>query len=177
MSRIGKLPITLPSKVTFEMQGKEAVVKGAKGELRTAISGEVSVALNDGKIVVTPANDSSRARTMWGTTRAVLANMVKGVSDGFSVRLEISGVGYRAAVDKGVLTLALGFSHEIKYAVPQGITVVAEKPTTLLVSGFDKQKVGQVAAVIRSLRKPEPYKQKGIRREDEKVRVKEGKKK
>ena len=137
----------------------------------------MNVTLNDGQIVVQPANDDRRALSMWGLSRTLVANMVQGVSVGFTVKLEINGVGYRAAVDGKLLTLQLGFSHDIKYAVPADIDIKAEKPTALAISGIDKQRVGQIAAEIRSFRGPEPYKGKGVKYEGEVIVRKEGKKK
>ena len=177
MSRIGKLPITVPSGVQVEFKDQLITVKGQKGQLQQKIVGDVKVTLNDGEIKVDPANDSKRARSMWGMSRTLINNMITGVTEGFTKRLEIRGVGYRAAVEGKILSLSLGFSHEIKYASPEGITIVAEKPTLLVISGSDAQKVGQVAALLRGLRKPEPYKGKGVRYEDERVIMKEGKKK
>ena len=177
MSRIGKLPIAIPSGVNVAVSGNEITAKGSKGELKTTVVNEISVSINDGKVWVKPANDSRRARSMWGMSRTVINNLVKGVSEGFTERLEINGVGFRAAADNQFLTLFLGFSHEIKYAIPAGIEIKCEKPTSIAVSGTDKRLVGQVAAEIRSLRKPEPYKGKGVRYENEYVRRKEGKKK
>lgn len=177
MSRIGKLPVAIPSGVKVDVQGQHIVVKGAKGELKTSVAGEVTVEITDGKIWIKPANDSKRARAMWGTSRTVINNMVTGVSQGFIERLEINGVGFRAAADKNILTIVLGYSHEIKFAIPAGISIVAEKPTLLVISGHDKQKVGQTAALIRKLRGPEPYKGKGVKYEGERIRMKEGKKK
>lgn len=177
MSRIGKLPITVPSGVQVDIKDRQVTVKGQKGQLQQVIVGDVNVTLNNGEIKVEPANDTKRARAMWGMSRTLINNMVTGVTEGFSKRLEIRGVGFRASVDGKILSLSLGFSHEIKYAIPQNITIVAEKPTLLVISGTDAQKVGQVAALLRSLRKPEPYKGKGVRYEDERVIMKEGKKK
>jgi large subunit ribosomal protein L6 len=177
MSRVGKLPVAIPEGVNVDLKDDRITVKGKGGELSTAITGLVNVSVNDGEIVVQPANDTKRSRAMWGTTRSNIQNLVQGVTEGFSKRLEIQGVGFRAAVQNDVLTLALGYSHDIKYIIPQGITIKAEKPTTLLISGADKQQVGQVAAEIRELRKPEPYKGKGVRFEDERIHMKEGKKK
>lgn len=177
MSRIGKLPITVPQGVQVEIKDRLVTVKGQKGQLEQKIVGEVTVTLNNGEIKVDPANDSKRARSMWGMSRTLINNMITGVTDGFTKRLEIRGVGFRAAVEGKILSLSLGYSHEIKYAIPEGISIVAEKPTLLVISGADAQKVGQVAALIRSLRKPEPYKGKGVRYEDERVIMKEGKKK
>ncbi|MCH2546822.1 MAG: 50S ribosomal protein L6 [Alphaproteobacteria bacterium] len=177
MSRIGKLPITVPSGVQVDIKDHLVTVKGQKGELKQKIVGDVSVTINDGEINVKPANDTKRARAMWGMSRTLINNMITGVTDGFTKRLEIRGVGFRASVDGKILNLSLGFSHEIKYAIPEGISIVAEKPTLLVISGTDAQKVGQTAALLRSLRKPEPYKGKGVRYENERVIMKEGKKK
>jgi len=177
MARLGKLPVAVPDKVTVEVKPDHVRVKGPKGELSTLITGDVLVEVTDGNIWVKPANDSTRARTMWGTVRSNVNNIVEGVSKGFTKTLEITGVGFRAAVQKDVLTITLGFSHEVKYIVPVGIEIKVDKTTTIIITGADKQKVGQVAAEIRALRKPEPYKGKGVRYSDEKVRRKEGKKK
>jgi len=178
MSRVGKQPVAIPSGVTVTVSGLDVAVKGTKNELKTRVSNDVTVEVKDGKVWVLPRDkNSQRCRAMWGTSRNVINNMVEGVSKGFARRLEINGVGYRAAVDKGILTIALGYSHEIKYAIPTGIEIKAEKPTLIVVSGADKRMVGQVSAEIRALRKPEPYKGKGVRFEGEYVRQKEGKKK
>lgn len=177
MSRIGKLPITVPNGVQVDLQGRLLTVKSQKGELKQKIVSEVNVSLDNGLIRVVPANDTKRARAMWGMSRTLINNMVTGVTAGFTKRLEIKGVGFRASVDGKILSLSLGFSHEIKYAIPAGITIVAEKPTLLVISGNDAQKVGQVAALLRSLRKPEPYKGKGVMYEGERIIMKEGKKK
>lgn len=178
MSRVGKNPVALPSGVTVNVTGTDVAVKGAKGELKMKAPPEVTIEVKDGKVIVSPRDkNNQRARAMWGMSRNVIRNMVEGVSTGFTRRMEIQGVGYRAAADKNFLTLALGFSHEIKYAIPAGIEIKCEKPTSIAVSGFDKKLVGQVAAEIRALRKPEPYKGKGVRYEGEFVRKKEGKKK
>lgn len=177
MSRVGKLPVSVPDKVKVEVKGQEISVKGAKGELKAVINSNAKISLTDGKVQVDPANDSKEARAMWGTARALINNMVKGVSDGFSVRIEIIGVGFRAAVEKGVLTMSLGFSHEIKYVIPTGIEIKAEKPTLIVISGPDKQLVGQVAAELHRLRRVDPYKGKGVLYEGKKIRRKEGKKK
>lgn len=177
MSRIGKLPIAVPQGVQVDIKDHLVTVKGKLGELKTQIHGAVNLELKDGKVSVQPANDSQESRAMWGLSRTLINNMVKGVTEGFATRLEIQGVGYRSAVEGNILTIVLGYSHEIKYAIPTGITIKAEKPTTLLVSGADKQKVGEVAAQLRALRKPEPYKGKGVRYEGERIIMKEGKKK
>lgn len=177
MSRVGKLPVAIPSGVTISVTGSDVAVKGSKGEMKTKLAPEVQIEVKDGKAWIRPINKSTRARTMWGTYRNQLNNMVEGVSKGFTVRLEIQGVGFRASADKNFLSMALGFSHEIKFAIPVGIEIKCEKPTSIAISGFDKKLVGQVAAEIRALRKPEPYKGKGVRKEGEYVRMKEGKKK
>ncbi len=178
MSRVGKKPVAIPSGVTVSVKSGEIAVKGGKGELKAKLAPEVTVAVEGSNVIVLPINkEDARSRAMWGTTRNQVNNMVEGVSKGFTVRLEIQGVGFRAAADKQYLTLALGFSHEIKFAIPEGISIVCEKPTSVAISGFDKKLVGQVAAEIRGLRKPEPYKGKGVRYEGEFVRKKEGKKK
>lgn len=177
MSRIGKNPIAIPSGVNVNVEGQNLTVKGSKGELKATIAGEIVVSVEDGKVWVKPRGKSTRARSMWGMSRSLVNNMVQGVSQGFTERLEINGVGFRAAADKQFLTMSLGFSHEIKYAIPTGITIVAEKPTVIVISGHDKQKVGQVAATLIKLRKPEPYKGKGVKYEGQKIRMKEGKKK
>lgn len=177
MSRVGKRPVALPSGVTVSVAGQEMAVKGAKGELKLKLVPEVSIEVKDGKAWVKPINKETRSRMMWGTYRNQLNNMVEGVSKGFTTVLEIQGVGFRASADKNYLTIALGYSHEIKYAVPAGIEIKAVKPTELTITGADRKLVGQVAAEIRSLRKPEPYKGKGVRKQGEHVRTKEGKKK
>lgn len=176
MSRLGKLPVEIPASVQVELSKEACTVKKGNVTLSTLISGDVNVTVDDGKIWVKPANDSKRARTMWGTVRSNINNLVQGVSQGFTKTLEIKGVGYRAAVAGNMLSLSLGFSHEIKYVVPQGIEVKVDKQI-ISISGANKQKVGQVAAELRALRKPEPYKGKGVRYTDEHVRMKEGKKK
>lgn len=177
MSRLGKLPVAVPDKVTVSVAADAITVKGPKGELKTVNSSDVVVEVKDGKVWVKPADDSQRARTMWGTVRANVKNLVEGVTTGYKKQLDMTGVGYRVAAQGQILTLALGFSHEIKYIVPAGITVTVEKQTTIHLAGSDKQKLGQVAAEIRSLRPPEPYKGKGIRYSTETIRRKEGKKK
>lgn len=178
MSRVGKAPVAIPSGVTVNVNGLDIAVKGKNGELKQKLSPDVTVEVKDGNVIILPIDkDSQRARAMWGTYRNVIRNMVEGVSAGFTTKLEINGVGYRAAVDKNYLTIALGFSHEIKYAIPAGIEIKCEKPTSIAISGADKRMVGQVASEIRALRKPEPYKGKGVRYENEYVRRKEGKKK
>lgn len=178
MSRVGKAPVSIPQGVTVTVANGEVAVKGAKGELKFATSPEVNVEVKDSNVIVLPRDkEDSRSRAFWGTTRSQINNMVEGVSNGFIKKLEIQGVGYRASADKNYITLALGYSHEIKYAIPTGIEIKCEKPTLIAISGFDKKLVGQVAAEIRALRKPEPYKGKGVRYENEYIRMKEGKKK
>lgn len=178
MSRVGKNPVEVPSGVTVDIKDMVVTVKGPKGELKQAYNSEVTIECKDGNITVTPRDKAdNRSRAMWGLYRALVANLVKGVTEGFTKKLEIQGVGFRASADKQFLSLALGYSHDIKYAIPEGIEVQCEKPTLIAISGINKELVGQVAAEIRTLRKPEPYKGKGVRYEGEYVRQKEGKKK
>jgi large subunit ribosomal protein L6 len=177
MSRVGKYPVTVPAGVSVTLNGDELVAKGKLGELKLNISTHIDAKIEGNLISVSPKSEEKFARAMWGTTRALLNNMVKGVSEGFSRRLEINGVGYRADVQGKKLTLKLGYSHDVVYDIPADVNIVAEKPTLLVVSGADRQKVGQVAAEIRSYRGPEPYKGKGIKYEDETLVRKEGKKK
>ena len=177
MSRVGKNPVAIPAGVNVEVAGGKMSAKGKLGVLSMGLSREVEVKIESGQVLVKPVGSSKRARTMWGTTRNLVRNMVNGVATGFSKNLEINGVGFRAAVQGKELVLQLGYSHEIKYAIPEGITIKAEKPTALTISGADRQKVGQVAAEIRSFRGPEPYKGKGIKYETETILRKEGKKK
>ena len=177
MSRVGKHAVAVPSGVTVEIKGQAVAVKGKMGALSLVAPDEVAVTLADGKLAVQPKQETQRARALWGSTRNNLNNMVKGVTDGFRKVLEIEGVGFRVAVQGQELVLQLGFSHEVRYMIPQGITIKAEKPTVVSVTGFDKQQVGQVAAEIRNMRPPEPYKGKGIKYEGEKILRKEGKKK
>ncbi|SLN40333.1 50S ribosomal protein L6 [Oceanibacterium hippocampi] len=177
MSRIGKHPVTVPSGVDVRLSGQDLTVKGSKGQLSLRLVDDIVVRHEDGKIDVKPRDTSIRGRMMWGMQRTLVSNMVVGVSEGFSKALEINGVGYRAAVQGNVLNLQLGFSHDVKYPIPEGISIAAESPTRLVVSGIDKQKVGQVAAEIRGYRPPEPYKGKGVKYADETIVRKEGKKK
>ncbi len=177
MSRVGKLPISIPSGVQVELGDKEIVIKGKLGELKTALNPLVTVSQEEQALTVKPANDSKDARSMWGTLRNVINNMVVGVSEGFTIRLEINGVGYRASADQKIITLSLGYSHDIKYAIPAGISVKCEKPTLIVLSGANKQLVGQVAGELMSLRPVEPYKGKGVYIEGSYIRRKEGKKK
>tara|TARA_B110000238_G_C16069920_1_gene414442 strand:+ start:465 stop:998 length:534 start_codon:yes stop_codon:yes gene_type:complete len=177
MSRIGKNDVVVPEGVDFNIDGKVLSVKGKLGELSEVITDVVEVIYKDNKVSVKPLQKDKNAMSQWGLVRSLINNMVVGVDKGFSKTLEVRGVGYRAAVDGDILNLQLGYSHDIKVAIPKEINVKCEKPTEILISGFSKQKVGQFAAEIRSLRKPEPYKGKGVRYSDEFVRQKEGKKK
>ena len=177
MSRIGKKPVPLPKGVTATVDGKLVKVKGPKGELSVKLVPEVDAKVEADGITVTPNKDMERARQMWGLSRTLVNNLVVGVTQGFSQKLEINGVGYRAAVQGKNLNLQLGFSHDVAYPIPAGITITAEKPTQLTVAGIDKQLVGQVAAEIRNYRRPEPYKGKGVKYAEEHIRRKEGKKK
>jgi large subunit ribosomal protein L6 len=177
MSRIGKKPVALPKGVTASVEGQTVKVKGPKGELSVKLVPEVTASVGDTGITVAPRKEMERAAQMWGLSRTLVNNLVTGVTSGFSQKLEIQGVGYRAAVQGKTLNLQLGYSHDVPYAIPEGITITAEKPTLITVSGIDKQLVGQVAAEIRGWRPPEPYKGKGVRYEGEFVRRKEGKKK
>ena len=178
MSRIGKHAVTVPQGVTVTVDGNEVRTRGKLGELHATLSREVAVVLEGDRITVSPRDEEERrARSMWGMSRTVVQNMVTGVAEGFTRRLEISGVGYRAAVDGRILNLQLGYSHDIKFAVPEDVKIVCDTPTSITISGADRQRVGQIAAEIRGFRKPEPYKGKGIRYSDEKILRKEGKKK
>ena len=177
MSRVGKHPVAVPSGVEVQMSGQTLSAKGSLGTLRLVVSNEVTAVIGDGAVTITPKNDTKHARAMWGTTRALVNNMVTGVTKGFSVTLEINGVGYRAAVQGNTLNLQLGYSHEVAYPIPNDVKIVCERPTLINVSGADRQRVGQIAAEIRAYRPPEPYKGKGIKYSTETVRRKEGKKK
>ncbi|MGU3398725.1 50S ribosomal protein L6 [Brucellaceae bacterium D45D] len=177
MSRIGKKPVPVPAGVTASVEGQTVKAKGAKGELSFVVHDEVLVKMEDGAIAVDPRDQSKNARSKWGMSRTMISNIFAGVKDGFEKKLEISGVGYRAAMQGKNLQLSLGFSHEVIYDVPAGITVAVPKPTEIVVSGIDKQVVGQVAAEIREYRGPEPYKGKGVKYAGEKIVRKEGKKK
>jgi large subunit ribosomal protein L6 len=177
MSRIGKNPVTIPQGVTVEVAGQVVTCKGKLGTLKLPLSGDISAAVKDGKVTVTPKDQSKRSRMQWGTTRAHINNMVAGVSKGFTKNLEIEGVGYRAAVQGKNLVLQLGYSHDVVFPIPADIKITCEKPTSIAISGPNRQQVGETAAVIRAFRKPEPYKGKGIKYADEHIRRKEGKKK
>ncbi|MEM8799006.1 MAG: 50S ribosomal protein L6 [Pseudomonadota bacterium] len=177
MSRIGKKPIGVPSGVTVEVKDSELSVKGPKGLLSMALLDQVKVNVEDGQIAVSPVNKTKEARSTWGMQRTLISNLVEGVTSGFTKKLEITGVGYRAQVKGKVLNLQLGFSHDIDFPIPEGVDIKTPDQTTIEISGIDKQKVGQVAAVIRGYRPPEPYKGKGVRYAGEYIFRKEGKKK
>jgi large subunit ribosomal protein L6 len=177
MSRIGKKPVAVPKGVTANVEGQMVTAKGPKGQLAVALVDKVSVTMADGSISVEPRDRSKEARSVWGMSRTLVQNILVGVTDGFVERLEINGVGYRAQVEGKNLNLALGYSHDVKYPIPEGIKIETPKPTEIVVSGIDKQKVGQVAAEIRRWRPPEPYKGKGVKYSDEYIFRKEGKKK
>ncbi|QGN54330.1 50S ribosomal protein L6 [Novosphingobium sp. Gsoil 351] len=177
MSRIGKKPVAIPSGVTASIEGKTLSVKGPKGTLTLGLRDEIAYAVEDGQISVKPANDGKTARAFWGMQRTLVSNLIEGVTNGFTKTLDITGVGYRAQSQGKTLKLQLGYSHDVNYAVPEGIEIKTPDNTTVEISGIDKQKVGQVAAEIRRWRKPEPYKGKGIRYRGEYIFRKEGKKK
>jgi large subunit ribosomal protein L6 len=177
MSRIGKKPVPLPQGVTATVDGQTVTAKGPKGELKFVVNDEVLVKMENGEIAVQPRDQTKVSRSKWGMSRTQIVNIVEGVRQGFEKRLEISGVGYRAALQGKNLQLALGFSHDVVYQTPEGITITVPKPTEIVVAGIDKQAVGQVAAEIRKYREPEPYKGKGVKYAGEKIVRKEGKKK
>ena len=177
MSRIGKRPVAVPSGVTATVEGQTVKIKGPKGQVQLVVHDDVDVKLDGGAVKVAPRAETKRARAMYGTSRANIANLVTGVTKGFEKKLEINGVGYRAAIQGKVLQLALGYSHDVNYPIPEGIAIATPKPTEIVISGIDKQKVGQVAAEIRAFRGPEPYKGKGVKYSDEFIFRKEGKKK
>jgi len=177
MSRVGKYPVVVPNGVTVNLAGGELSVKGKLGQSSINLVDAVEASLENNQVWVKPKNETKQARMMWGTTRANIANMVKGVSEGFTINLEINGVGYRAAVQGKALQLQLGFSHDVNYPIPDDITIKCEKPTAISITGKDKQRVGQIAAEIRAYRGPEPYKGKGVKYETETILRKEGKKK
>ncbi len=177
MSRIGKKPIEIPGGVNASVEGQKVTVKGPKGELSVVLVDDVNVTLENGQIEVKPRNDTKRARAMWGMSRTIVDNLVKGVTEGFTRTLEINGVGYRAQMKGKDVQLQLGFSHEVVYEVPEGIQVQCPKQTEIVISGIEKQKVGQVAAELRGYRPPEPYKGKGVKYANEYIFRKEGKKK
>lgn len=177
MSRTGKKPVTIPSGVTASVEGGVVSMKGPKGTLSIPMADEVTYSLEDGKLTVAPANGTKRARSFWGMQRTLIANLVTGVTEGYTKVLEITGVGYRANAQGKTLKLQLGYSHDVDFPVPEGIEIKTPDNTTVEISGIDKQKVGQVAAEIRRWRKPEPYKGKGIKYRGEFIFRKEGKKK
>ena len=177
MSRIGKKAVPVPAGVTASVDGQKVTAKGPKGELFFVANDEIKLEFKDNAVSVAPINQSKDARSKWGMSRTMIENIFKGVKDGFERKLEINGVGYRASLQGKNLQLALGFSHDVVYEPPQGITIAVPKPTEIIVSGINKQQVGQVAAEIREYRGPEPYKGKGVKYAEERIVRKEGKKK
>ena len=177
MSRVGKYPVVIPAGVQLAIAGQTLTAKGKLGELHLKLTDRVDAKVEDGKFSVAPRGNSAPARMMWGTTRALVANMVQGVSTGYAKSMEITGTGYRAAVQGANLVINLGYSHDVVYPIPAGITITCEKPTAIKVAGMDKRQVGQVAAEIRAWRPPEPYKGKGVKYDNETILRKEGKKK
>jgi large subunit ribosomal protein L6 len=177
MSRIGRNAVAIPSGVTANIEGQTIKVKGPKGTMQLVLPDDVSAKMENGSVKVDPRNETKRARSMWGTSRSLVANLVTGVTKGFEKKLEITGVGYRATLQGKNLQLALGYSHDVVYPVPEGIAIATPKPTEIVIAGMDKQKVGQVAAEIRAFRPPEPYKGKGVKYAGEYIFRKEGKKK
>jgi large subunit ribosomal protein L6 len=177
MSRIGKKPVPVPNGVQANVEGQRVKVKGPKGLLELTLPEDVDVAVESGAVTVKPRNETKRARAMWGLSRSLVANLVTGVTNGFEKRLEITGVGYRASLQGKNLQLALGYSHDVQYPIPEGIAITTPRPTEIVIAGIDKQKVGQVAAEIRGFRPPEPYKGKGVKYAGEYIFRKEGKKK
>ena len=177
MSRVGKYPVEIPAGVQVSLVGGQIVTKGKLGELRLDLTDHVDVTAEGGKVTVVPRGNQVQARMMWGTTRALVASMVQGVSVGYTKALEINGTGFRASVQGKNLVVNLGFSHDVVYPVPEGITITTPRPTAIVVAGMDKRQVGQVASEIRNYRPPEPYKGKGVKYEAETIRRKEGKKK
>jgi large subunit ribosomal protein L6 len=177
MSRIGKKAVPIPSGVTANVEGQTVKVKGPKGQLQVVLPDDVMVKMDNGEVKVDPRNETKRARSMWGTSRTLVNNLVTGVTKGYEKKLEITGVGYRAALQGKNLQIALGYSHDVIFAIPEGIAITTPKPSEILITGIDKQKVGQVAAEIRGFRPPEPYKGKGVKYANEYIFRKEGKKK
>ena len=177
MSRIGKKPVQVPAGVTANVEGQKITAKGPKGELFFVANDDIQLKLEDNGVSVQPSNNTKEARSKWGMSRTMIENIFKGVKDGYERKLEINGVGYRAAMQGKNLQLALGFSHDVVYEPPQGITIAVPKPTEIIVSGINTQQVGQVAAEIREYRGPEPYKGKGVKYAEERIVRKEGKKK
>ena len=177
MSRIGRKTVTVPSGVTAGVEGQTVKIKGPKGALQVVLHDDDAVKVEGGQINVDPRSETKRARAQWGTSRTLINNLIAGVTKGFEQRLEINGVGYRAAVQGKNLQLALGYSHDVIFPIPEGITIATPRPVEIVISGSDRQKVGQVAAEIRDFRPPEPYKGKGVKYADERIFRKEGKKK
>ena len=177
MSRVGQSPVDIPEGVACEIAGQLFTAKGKLGELKLSIVDEIEVSQEENQLLMKPRNNSKHAQELWGTMRSLVQNVVRGVDEGFTINLEIVGVGYRAALEGNEIVLQLGYSHEVRFSIPDGIKITCERPTSIKVNGIDKQKVGQVAANIRKYRKPEPYKGKGIRYENEYILRKEGKKK
>ena len=177
MSRIGNKAVAIPSGVTANVEGQTVKIKGPKGAMQVVLHDDVLAKMDKSAVKIEPRSESKRARSLWGTSRTLVANLVAGVTKGFEERLEINGVGFRAAVQGRSLNLQLGYSHDINFAIPEGITIATPKPTEIVVTGMDKQKVGHVAAEIRGFRPPEPYKGKGVKYVGEYIFRKEGKKK
>ena len=177
MSRIGNTAVAIPSGVTAAVEGQTVKIKGPKGAMQVMLHDDVTAKMDKGGIKLDPRSESKRARSQWGTSRTLVANLIAGVTKGFEEKLEITGVGFRAAVQGKTLNLQLGFSHDVNFAIPQGIAIATPKPTEIVVTGMDKQQVGQVAAEIRGFRPPEPYKGKGVKYVGEYIFRKEGKKK
>lgn len=177
MSRVGIYPVSIPEGVDLQVNGREIAVKGKLGSMNWQVPGDVDFEHKDGQVTFSPRSNSKKARALWGTSRAIVANMVHGVSEGFSRKLSVQGVGYRSAVQGNVLDISAGYSHPVKMQIPEGIKVQVNDNTEIEITGYDKHQVGQFAANVRAVRPPEPYKGKGIRYADERVRMKEGKKK
>ena len=177
MSRIGNKAVAIPSGVTANVEGQTVKMKGPKGALQVVLHDDVVAKMDKGTVTIAPRSETKRARSLWGTSRTQVANLIAGVTKGFEEKLEITGVGYRAAVQGKTLQLQLGFSHDVNFPIPEGIAIVTPKPTEIVITGIDKQKVGQVAAEIRGYRSPEPYKGKGVKYVGEYIFRKEGKKK
>ena len=177
MSRIGKKAVAVPTGVTANVQGQTVSIKGPKGTLQVVLHDDVVAKMDKNAIKIDPRSETKRARSQWGTSRTLVNNLITGVTKGFEESLEITGVGYRAAVQGKNLQIALGYSHDVVYPIPNGIAIVTPKPTEVVITGIDRQQVGQVAAEIRAFRPPEPYKGKGVKYSDEFIFRKEGKKK
>src|ERR1700742_2685923 len=177
MSRIGKRAVAVPSGVTANVEGQTVKVKGPKGAVQVVLHDDVVITMDKASVKIEPRSETKRARSMWGTSRTLVSNLMTGVTKGFEERLEITGVGYRAAIQGKNLQIALGYSHDVLHPIPEGIAIATPKPTEIVITGIDKQKVGQVAAEIRGYRPPEPYKGKGVKYAGEFIFRKEGKKK